>query len=116
MEDNIMDDQQIDQDDSLDAQREIIRESLDKISNDIGMAMRDVGLTFPVYITVRNSGDSLVTIATSLDPSDDDWARAVAIVCQVIAKKVGCGSLRGRELPCAVANAGALSAADVTAD
>jgi len=29
--------------------------------------MRDVGLTFPFYITVRNSGDSLVAIATSLD-------------------------------------------------
>ena len=25
--------------------------------------MRDVGLTFPLYITVRNSGDALVTIA-----------------------------------------------------
>ena len=51
-------------DDRLDAQRDIIRQSLDAIANDIGMAMRDVGLTFPVYITVRNSGDALVTIAT----------------------------------------------------
>ena len=31
----------------LDAQRDIIRQSLDAITNDIGMAMRDVGLTFP---------------------------------------------------------------------
>jgi hypothetical protein len=31
----------------------------DAIVNDIGMAMRDVGLTFPLYITVRNSGDAL---------------------------------------------------------
>jgi hypothetical protein len=45
----------------LDAQRDIIRQSLDAIVNEIGMAMRDVGLTFPVYITVRNSGDALVT-------------------------------------------------------
>ena len=45
-------------DDKLDAQRDIIRQSLDQITNDIGMAMRDVGLTFPVYITVRNSGDA----------------------------------------------------------
>ena len=42
-------------DDKRNAQRDIIRESLDEIANDIGMAMRDVGLTFPVYITVRNS-------------------------------------------------------------
>ena len=57
--------------DTLDAHRDIIRQSINEIANDIGMAMRDVGLTFPLYITVRNSGDSLVTIATPLDPSDD---------------------------------------------
>ena len=60
-------------DDELDAQRNIISQSLDAIANDIGIAMRDVGLTFPVYITVRNSGDALVTIVTPLDPSDADW-------------------------------------------
>ena len=58
----------------LDTQRDIIRQSLDAITNDIGMAMRDVGLTFPLYITVRNSGDALVTIATPFDPSDDRLA------------------------------------------
>ena len=63
-------------DDKLDAQRDIIRQSLDAITNDIGMAMRDVGLTFPLYITVRNSGDALVTIATPLDPSDADGSSA----------------------------------------
>ena len=62
-------------DDRLDTQRDIIRQSLNEIANDIGMAMRDVGLTFPVYMTVRNSGDALVTIATTLDPSDADWHR-----------------------------------------
>ena len=60
-------------DDTLDAQRDIIRQSIDEIANDIGIRMRDVGLTFPLYITVRNSGDALVTIATPLDPSDTDW-------------------------------------------
>jgi hypothetical protein len=46
-------------DDTLDAERDIIRQSLDAITNDIGIAMRDVGLTFPLYITVRNYGDAL---------------------------------------------------------
>ena len=100
----------------LDAQRNIIRQSLDAIVNDIGMAMRDVGLTFPVYITVRNSGDALVTIASSLDPSDTDWQQASAIVCRTLEKRVGCGRLRGRELACAIANAGSINAADVTVD
>ena len=41
-------------DGGLDAQRDIIRQSLDAIIDEIGIAMRDAGLTFPVYITVRN--------------------------------------------------------------
>ena len=65
----------IEADATLSAQRDIIRQSINEIANDIGMEMRDVGLTFPLYITVRNSGDALVTIATPLDPSDSDWQR-----------------------------------------
>ena len=101
-------------DDRLDTQRDIIRQSLDAIANDIGMAMRDVGLTFPVYMTVRNSGDALVTIATTLDPSDADWQQASAIVCRIIEEKVGCGRLRGRNTACAIANAGVINATEVT--
>ena len=48
------------------------------------MEMRDVGLTFPLYITVRNSGDALVTIATPLDPSDTDWRQASEIFCRTL--------------------------------
>jgi hypothetical protein len=102
--------------DKIDWQRGIIRQSLNEIANDIGITMRDVGLTFPVYMTVRNSGDALVTIATTLDPSNADWQQASEIVCRIIEEKVGCGRLRGQELPCAIANAGVINAADVTAD
>ena len=100
-------------DDHLYSQRETIRQSLDAIGNDIGMLMRDVGLHFPVFMTVRDNGDSLATIATPLDPSDTDWSRATAIACQIIQKRIGCGRLRGRELSCAVANAAPVSAAEV---
>ena len=102
-------------DDTRNTQRDIIRQSLDEIANDIGMAMRDVGLTFPVYMAVRNSGDALVTIATTLDPSDADWQQASEIVCRIIQEKVGCGQLRGQTLPFAIANAGVINAIDVTA-
>jgi hypothetical protein len=116
-EDDTMDDmdQQTESEKRLNAQRDIIRQSLDAITNDIGIAMRDSGLTFPVYITVRNSGDALVTIATSLDPSDEEWEHARQIVCRTLEERVGCDRLGGRELACAVANAGAINAADVTA-
>jgi hypothetical protein len=103
-------------DDRLNTQRNIIRQSLDAIANDIGMALRDVGLTFPVYMTVRNSGDALVTIATTHDPSDAAWAQASEIVCRIIEETVGCGRLRGQTLPCAIANAGVINATDVTVD
>ena len=44
-------------DDRFDAQRKIIRASLNEIADEAGMIMRDEGLRFPVHITVRNSGD-----------------------------------------------------------
>ena len=99
----------------LDAQRDMIRNSLNEIANDIGMAMRDVGLHFPVFLTVRDSGDSLATIATPIDPSNDDWQQASEIVCQIMGRKLGTGRLRGRELACAVANSVPMGAAEVTA-
>src|ERR1700733_9451613 len=110
------DDEHHEIDDNLDAQRDIIRKSLNEIVNNIGMAMRDVGLTFPVYITVRNSGDALVKIATPLDPSDEQWQQASAIVCRTLEERTGSERLRGRELACAIANAGAINAADVAVD
>jgi hypothetical protein len=40
---------------TIDTQREIIRLSLDAITNDIGMALRDAGLTFRIFITVHTA-------------------------------------------------------------
>jgi len=100
-------------DNDIESKRKIIREALNEIASDVGMMLRDEGLRFPVYITVRNSGDSLATIATTLDPTDAEWSRASAIVCEVIEKRIGGGKLRGREMPCAVANAAPISVAEV---
>jgi hypothetical protein len=102
-------------DDTLNTQRETLRQSLDAVASDVGMALRDAGLDFPVFLTVPNSGHSLATIATPLDPTDNDWRQASEIVCQIVATKVGCDRLRGRELSCAVANSKVV-AADVIAD
>ena len=43
------------QDEAIDhryAQRDIIRQSLNEIANDLSMEMRDAALDFPVYMTV----------------------------------------------------------------
>ena len=101
--------------DRIDAQREIIRQSLDEIAAEVGIALGEAGLTYSVYMTVPSSGTSLATVATPLDPSVEDWSKVMAVVCRIIENRLGSGELRGRELPCAMAN-GTMGAADVTAD
>ena len=78
-------------DDCLESERDMIRRSLNQIASDVSMMLRDVGLTFPVFLTVPSSGNSLATIATPIDPSDEDWTRASAIVCQIIEDRCGTG-------------------------
>ena len=102
-------------DNDIDARRGIIRQSLDAIANDVGMALRDAGLRFPVYLTLPNSGDALATFATPLDPSDKDWLQASTIVSRIVSKTLGDLPLRSRPQKCAMARA-TISAADVTAD
>jgi hypothetical protein len=98
-----------------DAQREVIRLALDEIAAEVGIALRDARLDFPVFLTVPSSGYSFATMACPLDPSDGDWASASAIVCRIIGQRLGDVRLRGRALQCAVANA-TIAATDVMAD
>jgi hypothetical protein len=102
-------------DNDIDAQREMIRQSLEAIANDVGMALRDAGLRFPVYLTVPSSGDALATFATPLDPSDKDWLQASTIVSRIVSKTLGDIPLRNRPQECAMARA-TMSAADVIAE
>ena len=81
-----------------DAQREIIRQSLDEIAAEIATALRDAHLDFPVYLTVPTSGDLLATMASPLDPSYGDWSHASAIVCRIIGQRLGDTRLRGRPM------------------
>ena len=117
LEDPIMDEtsQQSEEIDHRYAQRDLIRQSLNEIANDLSMEMRDAALDFPVYMTVPKSGDSLATIATPLDPTDEDWSKVSEIVCRILQKRIGGGRLRGRELTCVIANA-SMAATDVTAE
>jgi hypothetical protein len=99
--------------DRLDTQREVLTHSLNEITNDIGTALRDAGLYLPIFIAVRREGEALATIATPADPTDDDWQRASTIVCQIISERIECGTLRRRELACAMAR-GSIAVADLT--
>jgi hypothetical protein len=105
----------IEAEEERDEQREIIRQSLTAIVDDIGAALREAGLSCrcPVYLTVPYAGLSLVGIACPLDPNDDEWGRAVNIACDVVGKKIGI-TLCSRDLLCAAANT-PMSATELTA-
>jgi hypothetical protein len=98
---------------SLDTQRERIRDSLDAISNDLAMEMRDAGFgSIPIYIVVPQTGDALAALVTPLDPSDENWSLNLQIAYRVIQEKIGCGKIWSRALACAMVN-GPIAAAEV---
>jgi hypothetical protein len=99
----------------LDRQRAILRDSIHEIAREVGVALQDAGFGFPVYITVRDSGDSLATIATPADLVGDEWSRASAIVCEIIGNWVGSIAVLGPALPCAIANASKITATELSA-
>jgi hypothetical protein len=89
----------------FDPDREMIRQSLDAISSDIGMAMRDAGLGgIPTYVVIPNSGFAIATVMTPLDPTEEVWARIMEIACRVIQEKIGSGRLHTREMAWTMAN------------
>jgi hypothetical protein len=97
------------------AQRAIVRLALDEIATEVGAAMRETRLDFPVGLAVPSSGYAFITMVTPVDPSEDDWVQATAIVRHIISSKLGGIRLRSRPLPCTMVQA-AMGAAEVTAD
>ena len=100
-------------DDKLETQKSIIRQSIDEIASELGLAMRDANLDYPIGLTVPISGEALITMVTPVDPSDDDWSRATAIVRQIVSTRLGGIRLRSRPLICAMANA-PMNATEIT--
>ena len=97
------------------ARRAVIQQSLNQIAAEVGTALREAQLDFLVFLTVPSSGNSIATMACPLDPSDEDWAHALAIVCRIIGQRLGDAWLHGKPLHCGAANA-TMGAADVVAD
>src|ERR1700733_1163469 len=110
-----IDDQQepFNDDDALEAQRSIIRQSLDQIAADVGAALIKANLKFPIGITTPSTGTALLTIVTQIDPSDEEWAPASAIVRHIVSTKLDGIELCSRSLPCTMPNA-PISAAEIS--
>jgi hypothetical protein len=113
LEERIMDN--VETDDHTDARREIIRYSLNEITTDLETELRKTGLHYPVYLIAPNSGNVFATIATPVDPPDEDWSRMVEILCRIMGKRLGGIRLCSRPLLCAGINT-AISTADVISD
>lgn len=102
-------------DDKIDGERQIIRESLDKIVQELEVRMREAGLTDPVFLTVPNSGQALMTMATPVDPSLGDWNRITKLICVIVSDRLDGIALRSTALPVGIMNT-TMNAADVIAD
>jgi hypothetical protein len=92
--------------------REVLRRLLNEIAAQLNSTLIAAGIACPVYICVPASGEALVTFATPLDPSDDEWNRVSQIACQIVSEKTGITQLRSRGLVCAMAGT-AMGAAEL---
>ena len=90
--------------DGLDEMRMSLKEQLPAIALEIEVALKDANLNYPVFLCVPSSGRAVATVATPLDPADDDWDRINAITRQIITKRLGLRGLSSIELTCAAAN------------
>jgi hypothetical protein len=95
--------------------RETVRETLDAIANDVGAALRDSGMNYPIFLTAGRSDRTILTIATPFDPSDQVWEGMIAIAIGIISDRLGGLKLASHELRCASANL-SMTAVDLTAD
>ena len=96
----------------LQAERDTIRRSLNEMAAELNSALVTAGIACPVYICVPSSGDALVTFATPLNPTDDEWDRVNQIACRIVSEKTGMTRLRSRGLVCAMAGT-AMGAAEL---
>jgi hypothetical protein len=86
-------------DDSIEAKREIVRQSLDEIAVEITKELRDADLNYPVYLFVPGSRHAVVSMMTPLDPSDEDWCRIGDIVREIVLEYLDLMRLQSVELP-----------------
>jgi hypothetical protein len=95
--------------------RDIIRRSLNEIAEELSNRLREADLRDPVYLVVPSSGNSIVSMMSARDPSDEDWRRIGTIVREMISSRLDGTALRAVEMPCTIAN-GPMGAAEITDD
>ncbi len=97
-------DESVESNHGLDELRILLKEQLPTIALEIEVALNDAGLNYPVFLSIPSGGQAVVTVATALDPTDNDWDRIGAITRQNIIRRLGIKGLSSTELTCAAAN------------
>jgi hypothetical protein len=82
-----------------DEQRHQISTCLNELVVNVGIALADAGLSsIPIYFSIPSGGPSLMSIISPSDPSDGEWAKIEQIVCQIVGRQIGSGTLNGHEV------------------
>jgi hypothetical protein len=85
---------------------------LDDVAAEADIALRDAGLSMPLFFSVPSLGGALATFATPGDPCDEDWSRASEIIALIVGNMLGIAGLRTNSLPC-IASGLQVGAADI---
>jgi hypothetical protein len=96
--------------------REQMISLLPQIASEVTAALTVAGLHIPVFFCVPASGDSLLSFATSVDPSDAEWERITDIIRGVVEDTSGIDNLAERELPCIAAGTATIAVAELCID
>jgi hypothetical protein len=64
--------------------REKLAALLPAIASDVASGLQAAGLRIPIFFTIPRAGEALVTVITTIDPSDEDWNAACKTVCGIV--------------------------------
>src|SRR5208283_3826564 len=81
--------------------QERVASALDKIVADVTLALDDAGIAIPVFFIIPTSGEALLSFATALDPSEQEWSRACDIIVGIVQKALDLTGLQARPVVCA---------------
>jgi hypothetical protein len=95
--------------------REKLSALLPAIASEVASGLQTAGLPIPIFFTIPRAGDALVTVITTIDPSDEDWNAACKIVCGIVENRIGTENLVARDVACISAGL-QMGAADVCVD
>jgi hypothetical protein len=95
-----------------DQQGQILVSLLNQIAAEVSAALSEAGIQIPIFFSIPSQGGAMLTFATPLDPTEEEWARVSQIICPIVASKIGATSVRSRTLPC-VATGTSMGAADL---